>query len=252
MYCKEEKMEQDRTGGEKIVELKFNRILFEEMGREFALKPLPVDPDYKLKYPDADDKSVYLKNELFACGKTGGIRMGEMNFGGSMIVHFGSVQPAKDYDFPVLGFTFACSSRFLIVVLDLHPVSKDNKYMEKYIAPLKDISRKYAWIPQAEGGRSELHDWAKIHDSGYSLYRWCDPHYVPDVEEAFREYVKVFCACIKKAEPITDPEMRLRRDTYIEKYREDYITKDPGSAPLQHYFGEKWGERYLREFLFGA
>ncbi len=237
---------------EKTVAIRFNEILKEEMGKAFALKALPLAPDFALKYSNSEEKSVYIKNELLACPKTGGIRMGAMDFAGSMMVHFGSIQPGADYDFPVFGFTFACASKFLIAVLDLHPVAKDQEYTEKYLAPLKSIAEKYAWIPKTEGGRSEVHEWAKKYDSGCALYRWCDPQYLPQIEEAFRDYLQVFCSCINKAEPLTDPALRARREQYLQQYRADYITYDPGSAPLQHHFGEEWGERYLREFLFGA
>jgi hypothetical protein len=237
---------------EKTVAIRFDEILKEEMGNAFVLKPLPLDPDFALKYSNAEDKSVSIKNELFACPKTGGIRIGAMDFAGSMLVHFGSIQPGADYDFPVFGFTFACASKFLIAVLDLHPVAKDKEYTEKYLAPLESIAEKYAWIPKTEGGRSEVHDWAKKYDSGYALYRWCDPQYLPQIEVAFRDYLQVFCACINKAEPLTDPALRARREQYLKQYRDDYIAYDPGSAPLQHHFGEEWGERYLQEFLFGA
>jgi hypothetical protein len=237
---------------EKTAAIRFNEILKEEMGRAFALKALPLDPDFALKYSNSEEKSVYIKNELLACPKTGGIRMGTMDFAGSMMVHFGSIQPGADYDFPVFGFTFACASKFLIAVLDLHPVAKDKEYTEKYLAPLKSIAEKYAWIPKTEGGRSEVHEWAKKYDSGCALYRWCDPQYLPQIEDAFRAYLQVFCSCINKAEPLTDPALHARREQYLKQYRDDYITYDPGSAPLQHHFGEEWGERYLREFLFGA
>ena len=234
------------------IALRFNEILKEEMGKDFVLKALPLDPDFALKYANAEEKSVCIKNEFIACAKTSGIRMGAMDFAGSMMVHFGSIQPDADYDFPVFGFTFACASKFLIAVLDLHPVAKDKEYTARYLAPLKNIAEKYAWIPKTEGGRSEVHDWAKKYDSGYALYRWCDPQYLLQIEDAFRDYVRVFCTCIQKAAPITDPAQRVRREQYLKQYREDYIAYDPGSTPLQHHFGEEWGERYLREFLFGV
>ena len=237
---------------ETTIALRFNEILKEEMGKDFVLKALPLDPDFALKYANAEEKSVCIKNEFIACAKTSGIRMGAMDFAGSMMVHFGSIQPDADYDFPVFGFTFACASKFLIAVLDLHPVAKDKEYTARYLAPLKNIAEKYAWIPKTEGGRSEVHDWAKKYDSGYALYRWCDPQYLLQIEDAFRDYVRVFCTCIQKAAPITDPALRVRREQYLKQYREDYIAYDPGSTPLQHHFGEEWGERYLREFLFGV
>lgn len=237
---------------EKTVAIRFNEILKDELGKAFPLKPLALEPVFSEKYADSGDKTIFIRNEFFACPKTSGIRMGAMNFAGSMIVHFGSIQPGTDYDFPVFGFTFAGASKFLIAVLDLHPIAKDKEYTEKYLAPLKSISEKYAWIPKTEGGRSEVHDWAKKYDSGYALYRWCDPQYLPQIEAAFKDYLQVFCLCIHKAAPLTDAALRTRRDEYLKQYREDYITYDPGSTPLQHHFGLAWSERYLREFLFGA
>ena len=122
--------------------------------------------------------------------------------------------------------------------------------MERYLAPLKNVFEKYQWIPKAEGGRSEVHEWAKAYDSGSSFYRWCDGEYLPNVEEAFREYVRVFCGCIQKAEPISGPAALAAKEEYMKQYRYDYTYKDPGGNPLKHHFGEAWGERYMSEFLF--
>jgi len=228
----------------------FNRILREETGKHFDLRPMPLDPDFKLKHTDKKDKNVYIKSDRLGCAKTAGLRFGEMNFAGSMMVHFGSVPPGPEYDFPILGYTFVMADRFLICVLDLHPISKENAYMKRYLLPLKDVSQKYQWIPKAEGGRSEVHDWAKQYDSGYAFYRWCEQQYLSDVQEAFKEYVHVFCGCIEKAEPVTDQAVLSAKEAFMEKYRYDYAYKDPGSNPLKHYFGEQWGERFMNDFLF--
>ena len=235
---------------EKAVRIRFNQILHTEMSKNFELKPIPFDPELQTKYSARGDKSVYIKSELLGCTKTAGVRFGEMDFGGSMIVNFGSIPPAKDYSFPILGCTFLYASKFLIAVLDLHPISKDKEYTNKYIAPLEDISGRYKWIPAVEGGRSEVHEWAKIYDSGYSFYRWCDKKYLPNVEDAFRDYINVFCECVKKAEPLTDQEVISARDKYMEKYRYDYALRDPGSSPLKTHFGDDWGERFVKDFLF--
>jgi len=235
---------------EQVLKIHFNQILCEEMGKVFECKPLPLDPDYKLKY-SRDSKDTFITSGYFACPKTGNLRFGEMDFGGSMLVDYGSVPPAQNYDFPILGFDFVLASRFLIGVIDLHPISREKAYTDKYIMSLKEIHQKYQWIPKAEGGRSEVHEWAKFYDSGYSFYRWCDTKYLPEVENAFRDYIRVFCTCIKKAEPLTDRELILKRDEYMQKYQNDYTHKDPGSTPLKHHFGEEWGERYLKDFIFG-
>ncbi len=55
---------------------------------------------------------------------------------------------------------------------------------------------------------------------------------------------------IKKAEPVTDQKVLALREKYMEDYRYDYAYKDPGSSPLKSYFGEEWGERFMKEFLF--
>ena len=234
----------------KTFNLKFNQILYDEMSQSFGLKPLPFDEDFKIKYSTGKTKGAVIKSDYLDCAKTGGIRMGEMDYGGAMTVHFGSIPPGKEYDFPIFGFTFVWASKFLIAVLDLHPISKEKGYVEQYIEPLKDVSKAYAYIPQSEGGRSETHEWAKKYDSGYSLYRWCEGKYLPDVEKAFVDYLHVFCDCIKKADPVVDQKVLARKEKYMEDYRYDYAYKDPGSSPLKSYFGEAWGERFMKEFLF--
>jgi 15,16-dihydrobiliverdin:ferredoxin oxidoreductase len=230
--------------------IRFNEILYEDMSKVFELKELSLNPDFKLKHSTEKSKGAVIQSQHLACPKTGGVRVGEMDYAGSMVVHFGSIPPGKEYNFPIFGFTFVYASRFLIAVLDLHPISQDREYMEKYIEPLKAISERYSYIPQAEGGRREVHDWAKRYDSGYALYRWCDGQYLPDVEKAFKDYLTVFCDIIKRAEPVTDQKVLALREQYMEDYRYDYAYKDPGSSPLKSYFGEEWGERFMKEFLF--
>lgn len=243
---------QKRDAGmqETVPKIHFNQILIEEMGKVFEIKPLSLEPDYKLKH-SKEGKDVFITSGYYSCPKTGNLRFGEMDFGGSMLVDYGCVPPAKNYIFPILGFDFVIASRFLIGVIDLHPISRDKVYSDQFLAPLKEVHQKYQWIPKAEGGRSEVHEWAKYYDSGYSFYRWCDTAYLADVEYAFRDYLKVFCECIKKAELIKDRKMISQRDEYMRKYQEDYTYKDPGSTPLKHHFGEEWGEQYLKEFIFG-
>ncbi|MBW1825308.1 MAG: hypothetical protein JRI87_12295 [Deltaproteobacteria bacterium] len=124
---------------EKRFEMRFNQILIEEMGKAFELKPLPLDPDLKIKYSEGD-KSVYIKSEYLDCPKTSGIRAGDLDLKGSMLIHFGNVPPASGYDVPILGYTFVYANKCLIVVLDLLPVSRDKEYMDKYIAPLKEVA----------------------------------------------------------------------------------------------------------------
>jgi hypothetical protein len=235
---------------EKSFKLRFNQILFEEMGKIFDLKPLPLDQDFKLKYSDKKDKSTYIKSDHVACPKTAGIRTGELDLQGSMLIQFGNVPPAKDYDIPILGYTFVYSNKCLIVVLDLLPISRDREYTDKYIAPLKEISQKYEGIPRVEGSRSEVAEWAKAYDSGFSIYLWCDKKYVPDMEQAFREYIHVFCNDISKAEPLTDQDMIANRGKYVSQYINDYLANDTGGAPLRSYFGADWGERYMKDFFF--
>ena len=115
------------TADEKVFRIRFNQILSEAMSKHFELTPLDLDPDLKRK----EEKGAVIESQYLGCTKTSGIRMGEMDFSGSMMVHFGSVPPGKEYNFPILGFTFVYASKFLIGVLDLHPLSRDAEYMNQ-------------------------------------------------------------------------------------------------------------------------
>lgn len=234
---------------EKFFKIRFNEILIEEMGKQFDLKPLPLDPAFKKQNPE-NDKSVLIESDYLDCPKTSGIRTGQLDLKGSMLIQFGNVPPAPDYDIPILGYTFVYANKCLIVVLDLLPVARDKGYMDFYLASLKGIPKKYDWIPRVEGSREEVSEWAKPYDSGYSIYRWCDKEYIPDIENAFRDYIQVFCDCINKAEILTDSERRSRRNAHMEGYISDYLEKDVGGAPLKNHFGKEWGERYMKEFFF--
>lgn len=236
-------------GEGKTATIRFNQILLEEMGKLFELKPLPLDPAFK-EYRSPEDAGVVITSEYRDCPKTAGIRTGALDLKGSMLIHFGNVPPAEGYDLPILGYTFVYANKCLIVVLDLLPVARDADYLKTYIAPLQEIAHKYDWIPRIEGSREGVAEWAKPYDSGYSIYRWCDKAYVPDMEHAFREYISVFCDCITRAEPLQDQGRRARRNRHMERYINDYLAKDVGGAPLKSHFGKEWGERYLKEFFF--
>ena len=236
-------------GEETTFTIRFNQILREEMAKRFELTPLPLDPSFKECYGE-NDRRVFITSEYLDCPKTAGIRTGALDLKGSMLIHFGNVPPAEGYDMPILGYTFVYANKCLIVVLDLLPVARTRDYMDNYIAPLKEIPQKYDWIPRVEGSREEVAEWAKPYDSGYSIYRWCDKEYVPDMENAFRDYIHVFCDCIAKAEPLHDQARRDQRNRHMERYISDYLEKDVGGAPLKSHFGEEWGKRYMKEFFF--
>ncbi len=85
---------------EKKYSIRFNQILREEMSKVFELKELSMNPDFKLKHSTEKSKGAVIKSEHLACPKTGGIRMGEMDYAGSMIVHFGSIPPGTSIQLP--------------------------------------------------------------------------------------------------------------------------------------------------------
>jgi hypothetical protein len=49
---------------ENVTQIRFNQILCEEMDKVFQLKPLPLDPDYKLKY-SKEGKDVFITSGYY-------------------------------------------------------------------------------------------------------------------------------------------------------------------------------------------
>lgn len=232
------------------LEIHFNRILIDELKKYLSLSPkeMPKDLGYKNAAKGAGKTTI--NSELYACEKTGDVRIGKNIMAESMYVEFGIIPPGEDYDFPIMGFDFVNSKKCLIAVFDFHPLRRDDEYYQTYIAPIEQIFSRYQHIPSVKGGRTEIHDWAKTYDSGFGFYRWCERSYLPQIEQAFREYTCLFSQFIKQAKPIEDPAIKEKRDKFMQQYKEDFILYDPGSGPLKHLFGEEWAERFMRDFLF--
>ena len=236
--------------GEHELAIHFNPILINEMKKHLSLNLTEMPPDLSHKSAAKGEGEAAIKSALYGCDKTAGVRIGTNIIGGSMYVEFGVIPPGENYDFPILGYDFVNSKKCLIAVFDFHPLRNDDEYYKTYVAPLGKIISRYRNIPTVEGGRTESREWAKFYNSGFGFYRWCERTFIPQVEHAFREYTALFSELIKNATPIEDPDRKKNRDTYMQKYKEDYIANDPGGGPLKHLFGEEWAEEYMGNFLF--
>ncbi len=233
------------------LETRFNRILMDELRKHFRLSALELAPQFRSKQAPKGAGEATITGQLYACEKTCNVRIRTNVLADSMHVEFGVIPPGEDYDFPIMGFDFVNTNKYLVAITDFHPLRRDAEHRKAYIEPMQDMRSRYEDIPWIEKRRRRESEWAKPYKSGFGFYRWCEQTYVPRVEQAFQDYAALFCELVKGAEPIGDPKRKAKRDEYMQNYRRDFVANDPGSGPIKSMFGEEWGEAFMRDFVFG-
>ena len=155
-----------------------------------------------------------------------------------------------DYDLPVYAIEFDQSAKRIGTTIDLMPlvdVAVHPEYIEKYLAPLAGLWRKYRAIPgfSSEGRclvqrRYAAWPWARESLSPYTLDgRLDDQEHGYTAIEAAVEYAKIWFDLLEKAEPVRDQaykqEMLTRKKTLQKLYRD----RDPGGEVMKKLFGDE-------------
>jgi hypothetical protein len=229
---------------------RFNLILMNELRKRFSLSALELAPDFRSKQAPKGAGEATIAGQLYACEKTGNVRIGTNTLADSMHVEFGVIPPGEDYDFPIMGFDFVNTNKYLVAIIELHPLRKDEEYRRAYVDPMEETSSRYEHIPWIEGRGRRESDWSRPYRSGFGFYRWCEQSYLSQAEQAFRDYTALFCQFLKDAAPIGDPQRKAERDAYMQRWRKDFVENDPGSGPIRSMFGDEWGEAFMRDFVF--
>jgi len=232
------------------LKLRFNEIVLDKLKENFKLSSLDIPDEFSYKKVEKEGKTVEHRASLYGSDKIDKIKFGVFNVEGLVYVRNCSICPKDEYDFPIFGYDCAESKKYLFMLLDLHPLRKDEQYLKRYIDPLKEIQTKYKDIPFVEGARKEVRDWTKEFSSGYALYVRCPKDYEPTIEQALKDYLNFYILCVKEAEPLFDTQLRKQINEYKKRLKDIYREKDPGGGPLRAYFGKEWTDRFMKEFLF--
>jgi 15,16-dihydrobiliverdin:ferredoxin oxidoreductase len=232
------------------LKLHFNDILLETLKQHFKLKQEELPEDFAYKATETGGSLIEQKSSLYSFEKVEQVKVGAFNAEGAVYVRNCSIWPAENYDFPILMYDSAEVKRWLFMLLDLHPLQRDEPYRTCYVEPLAELKKRYKDIPLIGGARQEPRDWTKPFSSGYALYARCPKEYEDRIEQGLKDYLNFYIERIKEATPVEDATRRAQALKVTQEFKDVYAENDPGGGAYETFFGKEWTERFLRDFLF--
>ena len=230
--------------------LRFNEIVIEILEQHFKIKKEELPIDFAHKKLEQEDGLIEQKSSLYSFEKVESVKLGAFNAVEAVYVRNSTIWPADDYDFPAFIYDSAETKRWLFMLVDIHPLRRDEEYLKCYTEPLAEIKEKYKDIPIVKGARTEMREWTKPYSSGHPFYFRCPKEYEDRIEKGFQDYFNFYVEKIKDAKPLQDAKLRAEVIAFKKKFKKIYAENDPGGGPYRTFFGEEWTERFLSEFLF--
>ena len=230
--------------------LRFNEILLETLQQNFTVKKEALPADFVHKKIEEDGALMEQRSSLYSFRKFENIKFGAFNAVEAVYVRNSVIWPADDYDFPAFIYDSSETTRWLFLLIDLHPMRRDNAYLDRYAKPLAKIKSKYKDIPMLGGSRTSPREWTKEYSSGYPFFLRCAKEYEGEMEQAFKDYVNFYVERVKEATPIEDVGHRAEVLELKNRFKNVYAENDPGGGLYRKFFGDEWAERFLSEFLF--
>ena len=227
----------------------FKEYLEEELFKRFDLssRSIPVGLEYNVsargKNPATIQSWCYQSEQLRK------IRYSYIDAGETAQVFNCVVYPAHHYDIPLLGVDFlSFGKKKILVVMDFQPLFRDRAYLEKYIEPMREIRDRYNEL--AQDLEMKFYD-ANQYFSKYLLFAKLDSETVVNsLFPAFQEYLDLYWRMLANAVSLSNSEDIQRIKTAQKHYDQYSAERDPAHGLFSSYFGTKWSEKFLYEFLF--
>jgi len=190
----------DRGGS---MEFKFNQILLNSLLKRFKLED--ISPPQDLKCKDSFSKDSLTKIKHYKDEKIGKIELSETLPSGFVNNHHGVIYPADGYDFPIFDFMFSLIDKSLIALIELHPLRKDEGYLEKYVFPMRKLHQNAL---QMLDPMPYSFSWIRGFSSGYGFFSETSETHLPEIESTFKRYLELWVRYVKEAIPIVDKEIK--------------------------------------------
>lgn len=219
------------------------------LDRHFCLQRRPIPDGLERRISERGRCPAAIESWCYQCPELRKIRYTYIDAGEVSQIFNSVIYPSHQYDLPLLGVDFLSFGKVKnLIVMDFQPLFQDAAYLERYIAPLKELHDKYPELSQNLEMKS--YD-ANQYFSKYLLFAKTDPETVKSrVFEAFKDYIALYFQMVAHAEPITSSAGQQRVIRAQQDYDQYSAERDPASGLFSSYFGHDWSERFLHEFLF--
>lgn len=227
----------------------FKEYLEEELFKRFDLRSRSIPAGLESNVSARGKNPATIQSWCYQCPQLRKIRYSYIDVGETAQVFNSVIYPAHHYDIPLLGVDFlAFGQKKILVVMDFQPLFRDRTYIDKYIEPMREIRDKYNEL--AQNLEMKFYD-ANQYFSKYLLFAKTDSETVVNrLFPAYQEYLNLYWQMLADAEASTQPEAIQRIVTAQKEYDQYSAERDPAHGLFSSYFGSKWSERFLYEFLF--
>ena len=168
---------------------------------------------------------------------------------GNVLQVFNAVAfPETDRQQPLLGIDllqFGLRDK-LVAVMDFQPLRQDPDYLERYMGGLKTLQQRF---PAFAMGEEMRHYDANRYFSPWLLFARGP---ATDLKESLQRAFELLLCAYWTLHDGEQPDHRQRKA--VEALQRDYahysVQKDPAHGLFASYFGKRWADRFLHEFLF--
>ncbi len=227
----------------------FQDFLEEELLQHFELRPRNIPQGLESKHSERGRNPATITSWCYQCPQLRKIRYTYIDAGESAQIFNSVLYPAHHYDLPLLGIDFLTFGKNKnLVVLDFQPLFQDEAYLEKYIAPMTPMRKKYTDL--AQNLEMKFYD-ANRYFSRNLLFAKTDPDSIQKrLFPAYKEYLNLYWQLIEQAETLSNPDDIARVVQAQKDYDQYSAERDPAHGLFTSYFGNEWATRFLHEFLF--
>src|SRR3989338_2243091 len=228
---------------ERVVD--FNQIVREYLAGKFPLEKIsPLD---NLNSFPILTIAGYVRGEscLFRSdSRIGKLAFSSITLNGIINTTLGIACSESCYDIPVLIFEKTELPRIItFTYIDFIPLSKTSEYQEKYIEPLKPISKDLAYIP----GRNN--SFRESLGSPYSFSGFFKRHHKFSVGVALERYLGLWVNFLENAMPINSPEYDKEIKSNRQKLANEFSFSENSNKFLDLMLGKYFTKRLLKEIF---
>ncbi|NER36317.1 MAG: 15,16-dihydrobiliverdin:ferredoxin oxidoreductase [Oscillatoria sp. SIO1A7] len=220
-------------------------------GKELPSRPIPAGLEKKVGKRGKNPATI--ESWCYQCEQLRKIRYTYIDAGESAQVFNSVIYPRHHYDIPLLGIDFLSFGKDgknkILIVLDFQPLFRDEKYIDRYIEPMKKLRDDYKDL--AQDLPMKFYD-ANQYFSKYLLFAKLEDAVSVEnrLKLAYKEYLTLYWQMLEKAEPLED-QSDIQRIVKAQKDYDQYSAdRDPAHGLFSSYFGNEWANRFLYEFLF--
>ena len=195
------------------------------------------------------DSKYIIKNWLFVTPQYRKWRITKLDGGEKLQVFNTVAYPNFDSELPILGadILWFGTSQKLLAIFDYQPLIQDREYLQKYCSSLDLIKNKY---PEFYNNKMKnIYDSKKYFSPWVIICRGDKSNLDRDLNNIFYLFVSNYLKINSLNEANQFLNLKQIKINQI-KYDKYSVEKDPAGKLFKNFFGEKWTNNFIDNFLF--